>query len=131
MSEFFRNFLQEIEIAELCKGVHCVELGESFQTHMYLQNLDSIQPRTSPVKFGRSVYGPLVLYYILLQIPQVYALSPRCLSKKMNGQGLNDGVHKHVFVKTARSFWSRFTMGVLVATAGSLTQGWDVTGESG
>ena len=41
-------------ILELCKGVHCVDLGESFQTHIYLQNLASIQPRTSPVKFARS-----------------------------------------------------------------------------
>ena len=37
---------------EQCKGVHCVDLGESFQTHIYLQNLASIQPRTSPSKFG-------------------------------------------------------------------------------
>ena len=29
-----------------CKGVHCVDLDESFQTHIYLQNLASIQPRT-------------------------------------------------------------------------------------
>ena len=28
--------------------MHCVALGESFQTHIYLQNLASIQPRTSP-----------------------------------------------------------------------------------
>ena len=35
-------------------GVHCVDLGESFQTHVYLQNLASIQPRTSPLKFARS-----------------------------------------------------------------------------
>ena len=40
-------------ILELCKGVHCVDLGESFQTHIYLQNLASIQPRTSPLKFAR------------------------------------------------------------------------------
>ena len=39
-------------ILEQCKGVHCVDLGESFQTHIYLQNLASIQPRTSPVKFA-------------------------------------------------------------------------------
>ena len=44
-------------IAELCKGVHCVDLDESFQTHIYLQNLASIQPRTSPTKFGRSPRG--------------------------------------------------------------------------
>ena len=40
------------EIAELCKGVHCVDLSESFQTHIDLQNLASIQPRTSPLKFA-------------------------------------------------------------------------------
>ena len=44
------NFLENV-ILELCKGVHCVDLGESFQTHIYLQNLASIQPRTSPLKF--------------------------------------------------------------------------------
>ena len=33
--------------------VHCVDLGESFQTHIFLQNLASIQPRPSPVKFAR------------------------------------------------------------------------------
>ena len=38
-------------ILEQCKGVHCVDLGESIQTHIYLQILASIQPRTSPVKF--------------------------------------------------------------------------------
>ena len=38
-------------ILELCKGVHCGDLDESFQTHIYLQNLASIQPRTSPLKF--------------------------------------------------------------------------------
>ena len=41
-------------ILERCKGVHCVDLGESFRTHFYLQNLVSIQPKTSPVKFARS-----------------------------------------------------------------------------
>ena len=41
-------------ILELCKSVHCVDLAESFQTHIYLQNLASIQPRTSPVKFACS-----------------------------------------------------------------------------
>ena len=38
----------KLEIAEQCKGVHCVDLYESFQTHIYLQNLASIRPRTSP-----------------------------------------------------------------------------------
>ena len=40
---------------ERCKGVHCVDLGESFPTHIFLQKLASIQPRTSPVKFAREL----------------------------------------------------------------------------
>ena len=46
-------FKQKIEIRERCKAVYFVDLGESFPTHIYLQNLASIQPRTSPVKFAR------------------------------------------------------------------------------
>ena len=34
--------------------MHCVDLVESFQTHIYLQNFALIQPRTSPVKSARS-----------------------------------------------------------------------------
>ena len=37
-----------------CKGVHCVDIDESFPTSIYLQNLASIQPRTSPKKFGKT-----------------------------------------------------------------------------
>ena len=44
-------FDEKIEIRELCKGVHCVDLGESFPTRIYLQKSASIQPRTSPSKF--------------------------------------------------------------------------------
>ena len=44
----------KIKIRERCKGVHCVDLGESFPTRIYLQKSASIQPRTSPVKFARS-----------------------------------------------------------------------------
>ena len=43
-SAFFNG---NCEIRERCKGVHCVDLGESFPTSIYLQNLASIQPRTS------------------------------------------------------------------------------------
>ena len=39
---------EKIEIRERCKGVHYVELDESFPTTIYLQNLALIQPRTSP-----------------------------------------------------------------------------------
>ena len=34
--------------------MHCVDLGKSFPTSIYLQNLASIQPRTSLVKFAAS-----------------------------------------------------------------------------
>ena len=54
LANFLAKCSQKIVLAELCKGVHCVDLGESFQTHIYLQNLASIQPRTSPIKFARS-----------------------------------------------------------------------------
>ena len=47
-------FDEKIEIRELCKGVHCVDLGESFPARIYLQKLASIQPSTSLVKFARS-----------------------------------------------------------------------------
>ena len=45
---------EKFEIRERCKGVHCVDLGESFPTSIYLRNVASIQPRTSPVKFAHS-----------------------------------------------------------------------------
>ena len=45
---------EKIEIRERCKGVHCVDLGESFPTSIYSQTLASIQPRTSPVKFAEA-----------------------------------------------------------------------------
>jgi len=44
-------FNEKIEIRERCKGVHCVDLGESFRASIYLQNLASIQPRTSLFNF--------------------------------------------------------------------------------
>ena len=43
-------FNENFEIRERCKGVHCVDLGESFQTHIFSQNFASIQPRTSPFR---------------------------------------------------------------------------------
>ena len=36
---------------EQCKGKYCVALVKSFQMNIYLQNLASIQPRTSLLKF--------------------------------------------------------------------------------
>ena len=37
-------FNEKFEIRDRCKGVHCVDLGESFPTDILLQNLASIQP---------------------------------------------------------------------------------------
>ena len=47
-------FSKKYIILDQCKGVLCVDLGESIQTHIFLQKLASIQPRTRPVKFARS-----------------------------------------------------------------------------
>ena len=57
LSMFFLFFWDSIP--KRCKGVHCVDLGESFPTiliptHIFLHNLASIQPLTSPFKFARS-----------------------------------------------------------------------------
>ena len=41
-------FNEKSDIRERCKGVHCLDLGESFQTSIYLQILASIKPRTIP-----------------------------------------------------------------------------------
>ena len=50
MATFLKNakFDENFEIRERCKGVHCVDLGESFPTSIFLQNLVSIQLKTSP-----------------------------------------------------------------------------------
>ena len=50
-------FDEKIEIRERCKGVHCVDLSESFPTSIYLQKSASIQPRTSPSKFGGKLFN--------------------------------------------------------------------------
>ena len=54
---FLAIFDEKIEIRERCKGVHCVDLGESFPTSIYLQKSASIQPRTSRSKFGRKLFN--------------------------------------------------------------------------
>jgi hypothetical protein len=50
---FSAIFNEKIELRERerCKGVHCVDLGESFPTHIFLQKLASIHQRTNLVKF--------------------------------------------------------------------------------
>ena len=49
----FDDFFSEILRSERCKKhVNLVDLVKSFPTNIYLQNLASIQKRTSPVKFA-------------------------------------------------------------------------------
>merc|ERR1711937_635995 len=64
--KFHQKFDEKNEIRERCKGVHCVDLGESFPTRIYLQKSASIQPRTSPSKFGgkfNSIFTSLLSVY--------------------------------------------------------------------
>ena len=63
-AEILQKIWHNFEVAELCKGVHCVDLGESFQTHNFLQNFVSIQPRTSPVKFARPLAVQTLAYQV-------------------------------------------------------------------
>ena len=53
---WFSEWIQKVQKFESKStlSVHCVDLGESLQTHIYLQNFVSIQPRTSPLKFAGS-----------------------------------------------------------------------------
>ena len=44
-------FNETIQIRERCIGMHCVDLGESFPTNIYLQKSASIQPKPSLLKF--------------------------------------------------------------------------------
>jgi len=64
-------FNENFEIRERCKGVHCVDLGESFPTSIYLQKSASIQPRTSLTKFGgklNSIFIRLLNGYALYSV---------------------------------------------------------------
>ena len=54
LPEKIANFDENFEVRDRCKGVHRVDLGENFPTHIVLQDLTSIQPITSHVKFARS-----------------------------------------------------------------------------
>ena len=45
------NFVKNV-ILEQFKGKYCVDLGENFQTHIYLQKLTSIPAKKEPHKVG-------------------------------------------------------------------------------
>ena len=71
-------FNEKIEIRERCKGVHCVDLGESFPTNIYLQKSASIQPRTSLSRFGGKFYSSFIR---LLSRAALRPLPPRRLEQ--------------------------------------------------
>ena len=66
LARFFLARFFEIGFQKRCEGVHCVDLGERFRTHIWLQSSASIQRRTSPVKFARSPCTELLLLLLLL-----------------------------------------------------------------
>ena len=48
---------QTIELRERCKGVHCVDLDESFPTSIYLQNLASTRlPASQPSAYFQRIF---------------------------------------------------------------------------
>ena len=55
MRKFLTKNFWNIEVWAVQKPVNLADLAKSFPTSIYLQNLTSMQPRTSPVKFARSL----------------------------------------------------------------------------
>ena len=58
IGSFFLSDNELISIIAVVIGFatcHCVDLGESFPTRIYLQKSASIQPRTNPSKFGGKI----------------------------------------------------------------------------
>ena len=71
-------FDAKIEIGERCKGVHCVDLGESFPTSICLQKSASIQPRTSPSKFRGKLFNIILFIRVLrLEARRFRGAAPR------------------------------------------------------
>ena len=68
-AKILANFGKNV-VLERCEGVHCVDLGESFPTHIYVQNLASIQSRTSSPKFAEASkrYPPPVINLALQNV---------------------------------------------------------------
>ena len=83
------------EIEERCKGVHCVDLGESFPTSIHLQKSASIQPRTSPSKF-RGKFNSFFIR-LLRQHPFMARLAPALRTLFAEG----------IFAETARTLHIR------------------------
>ena len=55
-----------------------VDLGESFPTSIYLQNSASIQPRTSPSKFGRKFMKFMKFNSLFIRLLSKDGPTPAC-----------------------------------------------------
>ena len=62
-------FDEKIEIRERCKGVHCVDLGESFPTSIYLQKIGVDTAENEPLE-------------VLFNIIQYYSFVSLAVNKK-------------------------------------------------
>ena len=93
-------------ILEQCKGVHCLDLGESFQAHNYLQNVASIQPRTSRVKFAcspctdssssSSYRSPRCEPYLIWSATKITTAAAIGAAVAEGYLGWDDRVHQHI-----------------------------------
>ena len=118
--------------------MHCVDLGGSFPTSIYLQKSASIQPRTSPSKFGEkfnSLFTSLVSLgdrvrlslwllhrysqeqtvqgwgFVYLPAPESQQLRKRLLEVRQSDDRLPGfPTHNEVHAEPARKFPSRSTL---------------------
>ena len=107
----FRRYVIVVVAVQRSITVNYVDLYESFQTHIYLQNLVSIQPRTSPPRFDRGNDGAC-LRRLTARLPGTDNFS-RWMSKRTDGQGetLFQQFHLNVclyfsFFQSPRKRWS-------------------------
>ena len=100
-SSFLKNVL-----LEQCKGVHRVDLGESFQTHIYLQNFVSIQPRREQVHAAvrdATVDGERLL--LVAQVEQ--ELGPQLPEGPQLLLHLSDPLHSYHQQRKLKHTWAR------------------------
>ena len=115
-AKFSAIFNENFEIRGRCKGVHCVDLGESFPTSIYLQNLASIpkhflklaasasQPASQPVRVNPEYFQISLSFnfqisnfkFQISQFPNYYPVF-----RLQHGRGAHDvRVRSYVFVVT-------------------------------
>ena len=103
-------FDEKIEIRERCKGVHCVDLSESFPTSIYLQNVASIQTRTSSPKFAEASkrYPPPVIHLALWTSFRLPASRvPRSLTRNSVTIGGNQSKASELLCSGTLRKWSK------------------------